>query len=283
MSSSTAGHATSSPPAELTSELCQGSGEQIFTSFTSLPIELRLKIWRSCFVPRRVRLGRNVNDPVIDIRSFGALLLVNREANVVFHEAYPLLFETGCYDGIYFNFALDTLCFGSALISMLRVLVKEYPETMAEIQRIEAQPSDSYVQDFSDELKMMPSLQLITVRWQDGTEWKRWGDSWWIIDSLRNRVNNTVGTLSHSLRILSHNPKPTLAAFFPPREVMAAQLSPLCHPTGPGRLSLLNLKAPSEETIKEAEVDMPQEWRECWPDSGDLAEHGWIACEVEVD
>jgi hypothetical protein len=257
--------------------------ERIFTLFTSLPTELRLKIWNLCFVPRRVGLARHVNSPVIDIRSCGALLLVNREANAVFHEAYSYCFDTGCSDGIYFNFALDTLCFGSALISMMRILVEDYPEIVAKIQRIEVEPFDNSVEDLSNELKNMASLLFIIVRWQDATEWNYWEDNWWTFDSLLTRVNNTVGLLKHSLRLLPRSQRPILAAFFSPNEVKAAKLLPLCHPASPGSLSLLNLRAPSNATIDAVEFEMPQEWWDHWPKSNNFAEHGWIACEVEIE
>jgi hypothetical protein len=256
--------------------------ERIFTFFTSLPAEIRLKIWRLCFVPRRVGLARHVNSPVIDIRSCGALLLVNREANTVFHEAYSYSFDTGCSDGIYFNYALDTLCFGSALISMMRVLIDEYPEIMAKIERIEAQPSDNSAEDLSSELGRMPALRLITVRWQEGTEWKHWDDNWWTIDSLMTRVNKTVGLLKLSLKLLPKAQRPILAAFFSPNEVKVAQLLPLSRPGTPGSVSLLDCRAPSKETIDAVEVGMPQEWRDHWPESNSFAEHGWVACELEI-
>jgi hypothetical protein len=262
--------------------------QQTFTPFTSLPTELRLKIWHLCFTPRRVSLGRSISDPVIDIRC-GALLLVNRETNAVFHDSYSYCFDTGCSDGIYFHFALDTLCFGSALISMMRILVEDYPNIMANIQRIEASPFDNSAEDLSRNLRSMSSLQLIIVRWSNATEWKHWEDNWWTRDSLRMSVNNTVGSLKRSLLLLPHTRRPVLATFFSPNEVKAAQMLQLCHTSSPEShsllylRSLLNLRAPSKKTINAAEVEMPQEWRDHWPDSCDFAEHGWIAREVEIE
>ena len=256
----------------------EGQKESRFTLFTFLPTEIRLKIWQHSFLPRRVDLARHSSQPALDKQS-GALLLVNREANQVFLETYALCFLDGGLDGIYFNYALDTLCL---TMEFLRPLVDEYPGQMAKVQCLEILPQGLNSPEWiPDELKKMPSLRLITIRSSSGYEWEPWqGLERFEVQRRLYKIWDILDLLGNSLRQLPPNQRPTLSTIFSPLEVDLGQLLFVCETTADVE-GLLSLKEPSNETEDSFETDIPKRWLSIWPGRNHLKENGWFAYEVE--
>jgi hypothetical protein len=135
-----------------------------FPFFPQLPTELRIQIWETTFVPRRIMLRSHSDRPHLD-PSIGALLLVNNEAHQVLVENYTLSFHEHGLTGIYINFSIDTLFLNSSN-KALRLLLKQYPKTMARIQWLDLRPCAHQLRNTN--LSSMTSLQLLTVRWHLG-------------------------------------------------------------------------------------------------------------------
>jgi hypothetical protein len=140
-----------------------------FTLFPRLPAELRIKIWKNTFIPRRIVLDRHTDRPRLD-PSAGALLLVNNEAHEVFVENYALAFHGHGLRGIYINYSIDIL-FLNTSIKALKLLLKQHPTTMSRIQWLDIRPCvHRHEYPFAEiNLSTMASLQLLTVRWACST------------------------------------------------------------------------------------------------------------------
>lgn len=128
-------------------------------------LRLRIQIWRSSFVPRRVKFnveierlnakprsilyrrrnfniksGTNTNRPIAEPRSTLALLAVNRESSAVFHEHYTSWMNEeearkGRLQRLYFNPEFDVLSRSaghSTRDSM--VLYKNYGDFLRHVQ-----------------------------------------------------------------------------------------------------------------------------------------------------
>jgi 2EXR family len=106
-----------------------------FIHFSQLPAELRIQIWESTFVSRRIMLKRHSHRPRLT-NIEGTLLIVNRETRRIFLEHYTLAFDRPGQPGIYINHSLDKL-FLNCNIKSLRLLLKQFPATMRQIQRLE--------------------------------------------------------------------------------------------------------------------------------------------------
>lgn len=252
--------------------------ERHFSLFSSFPTEIRFKIWRHSFLPRRVHLMRHRNQPALDSQ-FGALLLVNREANQIFRETYALCFEDGGVDGIYFNYALDNLCFDAGL-RHLKTLIEEYPETMSKIQWLTILPNVHLHKSISYELSQMSSLRLITVR----STW--WHQSWELMDEFEagrwlGQIWNILECLRTSIRRISSDSRPTLSAVFSPTEVRLSYLLAVCETRTQDGRGILCLGEISKSTRDSLEIEMPESLLSVWPRSSHLVEKGWFAYEIK--
>ncbi|KAK0121885.1 hypothetical protein ONS95_010163 [Cadophora gregata] len=141
-----------------------------FTPFPRLPTELRFKIWKVLFRPRRVILWYRGRQPSDDQEQY---ILVNREARQDFLENYARHFiEYDGKRGYYLNFNLDSICFSSMLLFVEAISLDE--DDMARIKKLEITPKP--VADHMGlgrggpkiSLKGMTSLELVTLRLKSG-------------------------------------------------------------------------------------------------------------------
>lgn len=83
------------------------------TSFSDLPIELRLVIWNLAIYPRAVVVQFNYKKKSCVSKDIPSLLLVSREARAEALQKYEISFgtRTKVNSTIYFNYELDTVVF----------------------------------------------------------------------------------------------------------------------------------------------------------------------------
>jgi hypothetical protein len=107
-----------------------------FELFQKTPSELKIKIWKMSFVPRRIILKTASDRPAMDPRSSAGLLLVNFEAREIFLENYTKYFDNRGQGGMFLNFELDTLCFDAGLLG-LETMITLYPSAMNDVRWID--------------------------------------------------------------------------------------------------------------------------------------------------
>ncbi|KAG9229817.1 hypothetical protein BJ875DRAFT_473934 [Amylocarpus encephaloides] len=255
-----------------------------FPLFTSLPAELRIKIWKYSFMPRRIMMKRHTSRPQLSICFVGNLLLVNSEAHGVVVENYARCLHDYGLPGVYINYSIDTICFSSGFKS-LRILTALYPKFMAHLQSIEIPPT-SHIPlhiDLSSQLARMSSLKVITVRYPHAPALKPWQSQEGWFWAHGDDVYQTISCLRNSLMEIGVFQKAKLAAFFSPLEL---KLEGMCsnfaeershHPNG---LTGASLMPPSEELLDKLEIDMPENQAEIWPGRDHLSSNGWFVYEI---
>jgi hypothetical protein len=90
----------------------------------------------------------------------------SKESRKIFLENYTLSFHEHGLLGIYINHSLDTLSLNCD-IKGRRLLLKQYPNTMGRIQRLETRSCTKYYKATYDDIEFLsvPSLQSFAVRW----------------------------------------------------------------------------------------------------------------------
>jgi 2EXR family len=252
---------------------------QDFPFFPQLPAEIRIQIWEATFVPRRIMLRSHSDRPLLD-PLIGALLLVNNEAHRVFVENYTLSFHEHGLRGIYINFSIDTLFLNSST-KALRLLLKQYPKTMTRIQWLDLRPCAHQLGN--TKLSSMTSLQLLTVRWQFGTEFQYHMDMHCAENLVRPTLTNLRSALGRSDQYTSRK-LPTLCAIFPPNQETSDEytLRILLSTTLRSELGrYFVLREPSPITWARFEMDMNPEWKSIYPGRQNALDIGWFAYELE--
>jgi hypothetical protein len=245
-----------------------------FALFPQLPAEIRIQVWESSFVPRRIILKRHSSRPPLGLRSSCALLLVNNEAYRVFIQNYALCFRYLGLKGIYINYLLDALVFGQGLHGLKKML-QQYPRVMQRIQWLDIPPNGhSRTFDWGGwGLEPMSSLKLVTVRLNsDPRDYDTWTRSHMAnIDDIQP----TIQHLSNAIQFTRGLVLPKIAVLFthhPPREDIR-----ICNKLR----RYFDLKDPSASTWDRFEVGLLELWEAGWSLRGYASNNSWIAYEVE--
>jgi hypothetical protein len=201
-------------------------GLTAFSIFTSLPVELRLKVWKFAQFPRRIILRRPSNQPALDFHSSGALLMTTKESRQIFLENYVLCFQSAIRRGLYINYSIDTISLRQGLKSLK--WLKRCPEVMKSIRWLEIRP-DGFGKSFDlgSTLISMTSLDLRIVRWAIGTEFNLMENDRRIDAHIFHRyILDTFYNIKSALRIgqSSHHQGTKLAAIFSPSEAPSTQV-----------------------------------------------------------
>jgi hypothetical protein len=229
-----------------------GSSDEILKSFTlfpQLPAEIRIHVWESSFVPRRIILKRHSSRPPFGLRSSCALLLVNNESHRVFVHHYALCFQFLGLKGIYINYSLDTLVFGGGVHSLKKMLL-QYPRIMRLIQWLDISPnrhSHSFTWGDKDP-EPMSSLRLVTIT-LDPNRLNLNAMNWFIIVQ---EILPTIQHLGHLIHFASGPNFPKLGALFFKRRT--SQSVALLRSS----LERFNLKDPSASTRERFEIWLPE-------------------------
>ncbi|CZR60175.1 uncharacterized protein PAC_10071 [Phialocephala subalpina] len=251
-----------------------------FHLFSELPTEIRIQIWQSSFVPRRVKLRTHAYRPRLDPRSTCGLLLVNNEAHSIFVEHYTKCLNDHGIQGIYINFSLDTLCINSGEKG-LRKLLEQYPKAMRQVQWLDMRPNDQGrdVDWTTRGLQDMTSLRLLTFRWSHPDERKN-DDSCWIYNIFRTA--SSMREVFKKRQEDTGEAPPVLAAFLTPCKIVEFWMK--SHEFHAEHCKV-NLKEPSRLTWDRFEIDMSKRWRESWPGREEGREgctrKFWLATELE--
>jgi len=100
----------------------------------SLLILCRPRHFLSICRPRRANGGKP-ESPRAYLNSHDALLLVNKEARIIYLENYTRVMHDDVYKGFYISFNLDTLVLDDSACENVHALIKRFPDDMAKIQR----------------------------------------------------------------------------------------------------------------------------------------------------
>jgi hypothetical protein len=193
---------------------------EYFPLFQLLPTELRIKIWKFSFVPRRITFKDTSIRPTHDLRSSAALLLTNKEANLLFRECYDLAFDTRHRRPIFINYSLDTIQLNGGMLSKFLV---DYPSAMGQVQLLDLSadtrpPSSGWARTF---MELMVDLRLVSVscfncgqRQGSRVEAAEFGQSW-LVAELLTVLRAVLSKQYYPDRLI----KPNLAVVFDTEEV----------------------------------------------------------------
>lgn len=255
-----------------------------FTCSPKLPSEIRVQIWESSFVPRRILLQYLTSRPAQSLRSSATLLLVSREASHVYKQHYYTIMKSQKCKALQINYSIDTLFL---FVGLLKTMLLQHPQIMARIQYLDIAPSEPCEwQDWRRlDTESMPSIRLLTIRWGCGLEKSyAWGGSW-PDDGVTTRIiAKLTNVFTHRKEDALQIRRPVVAMLLSPDEASKKSygllqfLKPEILKCSPGAAIL---KRASPATWDRFEIDIPEAWRSIWV--GRLAWHarGWFAYEVE--